>query len=90
MEKIVIKKDIRKEEKVEAKDEKESLLANVFRYHCSTNIDAFDSSNSEESNWQSVVYFSPFVYTNAGHNYVKSGNEARIRIIAYTFIKSTM
>jgi hypothetical protein len=42
MEKIVIKKDIRKEEKVEAKDEKESLLANVFRYHCSTNIDAFN------------------------------------------------
>ena len=40
MKKIVIKKDIREEEKVETKDEKESLLTNMFRYHCSANVDA--------------------------------------------------
>ena len=40
MEKIVVKKNIHEEKKVKTKDEKESLLANMFRYHYSSNVNA--------------------------------------------------
>ena len=40
MEKVVIKKNVHEEKKVKTKDEKESLVANMFRYHFSSNVNA--------------------------------------------------